>query len=124
MFRYNPLTHKNVRLKHNLASWTQWAASDIRVKGDLIDSKLSEYGISALEPPPERGHFISSRSRVTPEYLGNVFGDEVSSGHLTVHNTTEDGLLEWQEAIAKFGSYPDQVHKKNCLWSAPNVVSF
>jgi len=104
MFRYNPLTHTNVRLTHNLVALTQWAASDDRVHEKWIDPELSQSGIDSLAPPQEQAHFISSRGHMRPEDYGNVFKQESPLSEVVVHYTVADQVISWQEALEKWNS--------------------
>ena len=104
MFRYNPLTHRNVRLTHNLVGLTHWATSDNRVDGTWIDPRLSKSGIDSLAPPREPAHFISSSANIQPPDYGNVFRHESPISEVVVHYTVKDQVISWQEALEKWNS--------------------
>jgi len=104
MFRYNPLTHKNVRLSHNLAAWTLWAGSNNSLHEDVVDHLLAESGIDALSPPREQANFISSRRHMIPRYYGNIFRDEAPLSDVVFHNTSQDQFISWQEVLSKWNS--------------------
>ena len=98
MFRYNPLVHEHVRLKHNLTSWSQWATTDSRVRAELIDSSLPQSGLEALEPMKEPAHCIRVQKHSGPKYFGNIFGDEAPADQLIQHDTAVDRVISSQEA--------------------------
>jgi len=98
MFRYNPLTHQDVRLKHNQDIWSRWAFADSRVRGQRINASLPQTGLSSLEAMNEPAHFIRSGNASGPSYFGNLFGDEAPLNHLVMHNTRGDRVISWREA--------------------------
>jgi len=98
MFRYNPLTHQGVRLKHNQDIWSRWDLADRRVRGERINASLPRSGLSSLEAMSEPAHFIRSGNASGPRYFGNLFGDEAPLNHLVMHNTERDSAVSWREA--------------------------
>jgi len=115
MFRYNPLTHQQVRLQHNLAHFAQWAETDERVKPGWKDPTLPTFGLKSMQPSPEQAFYVVGKSEQVPSW-GNVFHDEAPKDSTSVVRTALPGILTREEIDRTWGKFPDKILRFHSLY--------